>query len=159
MRLTCREKNLLSGKEGPVKALAMSHLVKLGEAFDAEEMVDITYAHMSSGSALRSGDIDEDGILVAKGHPREGCSVADCILIYPEAKGSSAGCMMLHWLAKRGRKPAGIVNTQRLDPNLVEGAILADIPLLCCPEQDVYKWVATGDRVEIDGQSGLLVKM
>jgi len=58
MRLTCSEKDLLSGKEGPVKALAMSHLVKLGEAFDAEEMVDITYAHMSSGSALRSGEID-----------------------------------------------------------------------------------------------------
>jgi len=132
--------------------------------------IEIQFKGILSGKALGKalvsrqplgfyGDIDEDGILVAKGHPCEGCSVADCILIYPEAKGSSAGCMMLHWLAKRGRKPAGIVNTQRLDPNLVEGAILADIPLLCCPELDVYKWVATGDRVEIDGQSGLLVKM
>lgn len=105
------------------------------------------------------GDIDEEGSIVAKGHPHEGESVSDKILIYPEAKGSSAGCMMLHLLAKHGKKPAGIVNTRHLDPNLVEGAILTNIPLLCYPEQDPYTLLASGDRIEIDGESGLLVKI
>jgi predicted aconitase with swiveling domain len=80
-------------------------------------------------------------------------------MIYPEAKGSSGGCMMLRLLAKRGRKPAAIVNTRNLDPNLVEGAILADIPMLCYPEEDPYEVISTGDRVEVDGATGLLVKI
>jgi len=58
MKLTDQELRLLNGEEGEIKTLAMSYLVKLGNAFDGEEMVDIAYAHMSSGSALREGEIE-----------------------------------------------------------------------------------------------------
>ena len=105
------------------------------------------------------GEIDEEGYIAAAGHPYAGVNVSDKILIYPEAKGSSGGCMMLRLLAKRGKKPAAIVNTRHLDPNLVEGAILADIPMLCYPEQDPYEIISTGDRVEVDGDSGVLAKI
>jgi predicted aconitase with swiveling domain len=105
------------------------------------------------------GEIDEEGYIAAAGHPYAGVNVSDKILIYPEAKGSSGGCMMLRLLAKRGKKPAAIVNTRQLDPNLVEGAILADIPMLCYPEQDPYEIISTGDRVEVDGESGVLTKI
>ena len=105
------------------------------------------------------GEIDEEGFIVAAGHPYAGKSVSNKILIYPEAKGSSGGCMMLRLLAKRGKKPAAIVNTRNLDANLVEGAILADIPMLCYPEKDPYDIISTGDRVEVDGETGILVKM
>ena len=105
------------------------------------------------------GEIDEEGYIVAAGHPNAGESVSNKILIYPEAKGSSGGCMMLRLLAKRGKKPAAIVNTRHLDPNLVEGAILADVPMLCYPEQDPYELISTGDRVEVDGDSGILAKI
>jgi len=103
------------------------------------------------------GDIDENGIIIAAGHPQAGETVSDKILILPETKGSSAGCMMLYLLAKRGKKPAGIVNTKHLDPNLVEGAILADIPVLCYPERDPYPLISSGDKIEIDGKTGLLI--
>ena len=66
--------------------------------------------------------------------------------------------MMLHLLAKHGKKPAVIVNTRHLDPNLVEGAILADIPVLCYPEQNPYIFLASCDMIEIDGESGSLAK-
>ncbi len=105
------------------------------------------------------GEIDEEGYIVVAGHPNAGESVTNKILIYPEAKGSSGGCMMLRLLAKRGRKPAAIVNTRHLDPNLVEGAILADIPMLCYPEQDPYEIISTGDSVEVDGDTGILAKL
>jgi predicted aconitase with swiveling domain len=105
------------------------------------------------------GDIDETGCIIAEGHPYAGECVSDRILIYPEAKGSSAGCMMLYLLARCGKKPAGIVNTRYLDSNLVEGAILADIPLLCYPERDPYKLISTGDILSIDGRTGLLKKI
>jgi len=67
MKLTDQELRLLDGKEGEIKALAMSYLVKLGNAFDGEEMVDIAYAHMSSGSALREGEIEYLQELADKG--------------------------------------------------------------------------------------------
>jgi predicted aconitase with swiveling domain len=105
------------------------------------------------------GEIDEEGYIVVSGHPCAGENVSNKILIYPEAKGSSGGCMMLRLLAKRGRKPAAIVNTRQLDPNLVEGAILAEVPMLCYPEEDLYKIISTGDRVEVDGESGILAKI
>ena len=67
MKLTEKELRLLNGEEGEIKALAMSYLVKLGNAFDGEEMVDIAYAHMSSGSALREGEIEYLEELADKG--------------------------------------------------------------------------------------------
>ena len=67
MRLTDQEQCLLNGEEGEIKALAMSYLVKLGNAFDGEEMVNIAYAHMSAGSALREGEIEYLGELADKG--------------------------------------------------------------------------------------------
>ena len=67
MKLTDQESRLLNGEEGEIKALAMSYLVKLGNAFDGKEMVDIAYAHMSSGSALREGEIEYLEELADKG--------------------------------------------------------------------------------------------
>ena len=67
MQLTDQEMRILDGDEGEIKALAMSYLVKLGNAFDGKEMVDILYAHMSSGSAIREGEIDYLQELADKG--------------------------------------------------------------------------------------------
>ena len=67
MELTDKEMRILDGEEGEIKALAMSYLVKLGNAFDGKEMVDIVYAHMSSGSAIREGEIDYLEELADKG--------------------------------------------------------------------------------------------
>ena len=53
MRLTDQEQRLLNGEEGEIKALAMSYLVKLGNAFDGEEMVDIAPACFVCGNAER----------------------------------------------------------------------------------------------------------
>ena len=105
------------------------------------------------------GEIDEEGNIVVRGHPYVGESVAGKVLIYPEAKGSSGGCMMLRLLGKRGKKPAAIVNTRNLDPNLVEGAILAEVPMLCFPQENLYEIISTGDLVEVDGETGLLTKL
>jgi predicted aconitase with swiveling domain len=102
------------------------------------------------------GEIDEEGTIVVRGHPHAGESVAGKVLVYPEAKGSSGGCMMLRLLGKRGKKPAAIINTRNLDPNLVEGAILADVPMLCFPQEDLYGVLSSGDLVEVDGTTGLL---
>lgn len=50
MFLTKQEEDMLNGKYGEGTALAMRVLVGLGEAFEAERMVSVTRAHVSSSS-------------------------------------------------------------------------------------------------------------
>lgn len=50
MRLDKHEEDMLSGKYGEGVSLAMKILVGIGETFEAERMVDITRAHVSSSS-------------------------------------------------------------------------------------------------------------
>ncbi len=48
MRLSDGDKRMLDGSEGPAAREAMDHLVKLGEAFEADELVDIDSVHLFS---------------------------------------------------------------------------------------------------------------
>ena len=58
MYLSDRDLRLLDGTEGEPVRQAMGALVQLGEAFDAEDMVDIGYAHVHAGMALYKGDVE-----------------------------------------------------------------------------------------------------
>jgi predicted aconitase len=59
MQLTDEEKRMYDGVYGPIVARAMDYLVKLGEACDAESLLDISYAHVDPGVAYHHIDIDE----------------------------------------------------------------------------------------------------
>lgn len=52
MRLTAEEQEMLAGKQGALVREAMSFLVKLGEAYGAERMIDISYANVFIGSSF-----------------------------------------------------------------------------------------------------------
>ncbi|MCU0726972.1 MAG: DUF126 domain-containing protein [Planctomycetes bacterium] len=96
------------------------------------------------------GDVDmETGEIIAAGHPLRGMSIAGKVLVYPEAKGSSGGCVVLMSLAKAGRAPAAIVLMKPADFNIVEGAIVCGIPLLCEPEEDLLRTLPSGTPVRI----------
>ena len=104
------------------------------------------------------GDVDMDtSEIIARGHEHQGVPIAGKILIYPETKGSSGGCVVLNVLARQGKQPAAIVNLKMPDYNLVEGAILADIPLVCKPDQNPIELINTGDHVKVDAIQGLIV--
>jgi len=103
------------------------------------------------------GDVDMDtGIIIAKGHEHEGKSIAGKILIYPETKGSSGGCVVLTVLAKQAKQPAAIVLVKPADPNIVEGAIIANVVLVCEPGEDVISVIPTGTRITVDGGEGVI---
>jgi hypothetical protein len=40
---------------------------------------------------------------------------------------------------------------------VVQGAIMAGIPIVCEPEEDVLALIADGDRVEVDGSGTIRV--
>ena len=101
------------------------------------------------------GDVDMDtGEIIAKGHEHEGETIAGKIMIYPETKGSSGGCLVLMVLAKQNRQPAAIVLSKPADPNIVEGAILAGVPLLCEPREDLISSIPHCAIVTVDGATG-----
>ncbi len=67
MRLSKRDQAMLDGAEGDANREAMAALVQLGEAFDAEDMVDIGYAHVHAGMAMYLGDVELMEDLAARG--------------------------------------------------------------------------------------------
>lgn len=48
MRMTSRDRDLLEGRCGPGAQMSMTILVRMAEIYDAEEMMDITQAHIDS---------------------------------------------------------------------------------------------------------------
>ena len=101
------------------------------------------------------GDVDMDtGEIIARGHEHEGESIAGKVMIYPETKGSSGGCVVLTVLAKQGKQPAAIVLSKPADPNIVEGAIVTGVALVCEPREDLIGRVPHGALVTVDGATG-----
>lgn len=105
----------------------------------------------TSGTALVSpdpigflGGVDPStGVVVEKGHPLEGQSLAGRILVFPRGKGSTVGSYVIYSLAQNGVAPAGMILAE-CEPIVAIGAIMADIPVV--------------DRVDISGlQSGVVL--
>jgi predicted aconitase with swiveling domain len=94
------------------------------------------------------GGVDpETGIVVERGHPLEGRSVAGRILVFPAGKGSTVGSYTLYRLARNGLAPAGMINAQS-EAIVAVGAIIADIPMV--DKIDVGR-IENGQTVVIDG--------
>jgi predicted aconitase len=59
MNLNDSEKAMLAGAEGPVVAEAIDYIIQLGEAFDAERLVDIVYCHYPAEMGIYAGQVEE----------------------------------------------------------------------------------------------------
>jgi predicted aconitase with swiveling domain len=90
----------------------------------------------------------ETGIVVEKGHPLEGKSVAGRVLVFPTGKGSTVGSYSLYRLAKAGQAPAAIINAES-DPIVAVGAIISDIPMV--DHVDIGQ-IHSDDPVSVDGE-------
>ncbi len=94
------------------------------------------------------GMIDaETGIVIEKGHPLEGESVAGRVLVFPTGKGSTVGSYSLYRLAKADLAPVAIINVES-EPIVAVGAIISDIPMV---DQLDIEQIRSGDQVTIDG--------
>jgi len=113
-------------------------------------------AGRAEGSALVSpepigffGMIDaETGVVIEKGHPLAGESVAGRVLIFPTGKGSTVGSYSLYRLAKANLAPVAIINAES-EPIVAVGAIISDIPML---DQVDITQIRTGDHVRIEAE-------
>ena len=99
------------------------------------------------------GGIDiKSGIVIEKGHPLEGKSVKDKILIFPCGKGSTVGSYVIYGLKENGVGPAGIINKET-ETIVATGVILAGIP--CVDQIDIEK-IKDGDAVLLDADNALV---
>ena len=90
----------------------------------------------------------ETGTVIEKGHPLEGQSVAERVLVFPTGKGSTVGSYSLYRLAKAGRAPAAIINAQS-ETIVAVGAIISDIPMV---DQVDIGQIHTGDIVSVEDE-------
>ncbi len=96
------------------------------------------------------GNVDpETGIIIEKGHPLEGKSIAGKILVFPTGKGSTVGSYTIYRLKKNGKAPAAMI-VKESEPIIAVGAIISDIPMV--DQIDISK-IKTGMKVRIDGDT------
>jgi predicted aconitase with swiveling domain len=99
------------------------------------------------------GGIDiKTGIVIEKGHPLEGKSVKDKILVFPCGKGSTVGSYVIYGIKKNGVAPAGIINKET-ETIVATGVILAGIP--CVDQIDIEK-IRDGDKIRLDADNAIV---
>jgi predicted aconitase with swiveling domain len=93
------------------------------------------------------GGVDpETGIVIEKGHPLEGHSIAGRVLVFPTGKGSTVGSYTLYRLARNHLGPAAIINAES-EAVVAVGAIISNIPMV---DQVDITQIRTGDLVTVE---------
>ncbi|HJS33063.1 MAG TPA: DUF126 domain-containing protein [Alphaproteobacteria bacterium] len=96
------------------------------------------------------GDVDIlSGTIVGDLPSVRGKSMRGTVLIFPYTRGSAGAWRFLHQLHKHGNAPLALVTVSVPDPSVVQGAILAGIPIACAPARDLAALVADGDMIEL----------
>jgi len=128
-----------------IKARVISRGKGAGEALLSTEPISFL-----GGIDPKTGDVIE------KGHPLEGKNIAGKVLVFPNGKGSTVGSYVMLQLAKNGKAPAAIINSSA-EPIIAVGAIISGIPMVDKPEKEIQKLAKDGQRIEVDGDRGIVV--
>ena len=113
------------------------------------------------GEALVSGhgfsaryDLNrKSGVFSRESHDLFGQSVVGKVLVHPTAKGGVATAWALLEMRERGTAPLGLLFSTT-NPIMVQGAVLAGLPLLHRLEPDAASSIRTGDWLRVDPPSG-----
>lgn len=99
-----------------------------------------------------SGVDPDSGVIIEKGHPLEGKSMAGKVMVFPYGKGSTVGSYVLYALSRNGHAPAAIINREA-EPIIAVGAIIGDIPMVDRLDLDLTE-LRDGVRARVDGDKG-----
>lgn len=94
-------------------------------------------------------DLDRwTGVISRIGHSLEGQSIVGKILLIPTVKGGVAGGWAFLDLLHKGIAPKALV-FGRLNPVMVQGAVLAGIPIAGGWDRDPAQYLRSGDRIRL----------
>lgn len=99
-----------------------------------------------------SGVDPKTGIIVEKGHPLNGKSIAGRVLAFPYGKGSTVGSYVLYALSRNGHAPAAIINAEA-EAIIATGAIIGQIPMVDRTDLPLDR-LSDGVRVTVNGDLG-----
>jgi uncharacterized protein len=99
-----------------------------------------------------SGVDPASGVIVEKGHPLQGESIAGKVLAFPYGKGSTVGSYVLYALSRNGHAPAAIINSEA-EPIIATGAIIGKIPMIDRIEVQMNR-LRNGVMVVVNGDTG-----
>lgn len=105
------------------------------------------------------GDVDiATGQVVGALPSVKGRSLAGRVLVFPASMGSAGAWRFLYQLYQHGTHPVALICRELPDPSVVQGAILAHIPIVCAPEEDVLATLDDGDQLTVDGAGTVEVR-
>ncbi len=102
-----------------------------------------------------SGVDPASGIIVERGHPLQGESIAGKIFAFPFGKGSTVGSYVLYGLSRNGFAPAAIINTEA-EPIIATGAIIGKIPMIDRIEVPINR-LRNGVTAVVNGDTGEMI--
>ena len=102
------------------------------------------------------GELDINTGIITDGEGK-GQSIVNKVLVYPCSKGSSGNWRFLVGLAGEGNAPAAIINLEQPGFTETQGAILANIPVMCKLEEDPFQIIETGDNIRVNATEGFIV--
>jgi len=119
MYLTDDEKKMLNGDQGSVVAEAMDYLVQFGEAFEAEKMVDISFAIYPAEMAIYEGEVEAGVEYAQKGGkvrvPSPCCTLA-CDLEKPDITGCPKELVEIQKTIEAAHRQMGVLETYTCTP-------------------------------------------
>jgi predicted aconitase with swiveling domain len=95
------------------------------------------------------------GIFSRPTHKLAGQTYVGRILVLDTAKGGVASAWMLHEMQSRGMAPLAFLFNS-VNPILVQGAALGDVPMLAGFDQDITAAIPNGAELEIDPKLGVV---
>lgn len=104
------------------------------------------------------GDLDiVSGTIVGDLPGVRGLSVRGVVLVTPSTRGSAGAWRFLYQLHKFGQSPAAIVSEALPDPSLVQGAILAGLPVVWMPDRPIAEFAEPGAILRVVSRDGRAV--
>jgi hypothetical protein len=101
-------------------------------------------------------DLDrETGVVSRRGHALEGQSLAGRIVYFPAVQGGVAAGWAFLALRARGVAPAGVL-FGRTNPVMVQGLVLAGIPVMHRLEPDPLAVLDAGDLIRVRPAAGVV---
>lgn len=111
---------------------------------------------MVSASALSFlGDVDiRSGEVVGRANDLLGRTVTGAVLVLPATRGSAGAWRFLYQLKVHGTHPAALVIRELPDASVVQGAFLAEVPIVMLTDDDFWTRITDGDLLTVDGVTG-----
>lgn len=102
------------------------------------------------------GGVDpQTGDITDRQHELYQQNISDQILVIPSGKGSTVGSYVIYQMAKNKTAPLAIIALEA-EPIIATGAIMAGIPMVDQPEENVLKLLKKGNLVEVDADAGII---